>query len=306
MGKIKDDGYKYSFTVVVVFGILGNSLVILSFLRQNKNLLKNNYYFVVLHLAVCDLAALIFQIFYSVDVIWLEEPLSDHSPTITCHVYAIRDAIEFAGLGMMLIISLCRYRATVHPLKPAISRRTCKIVCCLVYLVCLIAGCGAHLPSCFIKSNDDFAKKFDYAFWIFFGVFLPTIFMAIVYCNVARALIKQHKHMKRICSKAMRRRAPDSSFILRYIQNRRTFLVCLSVVLCYGISQIPVTVWFVWFILRENHLQVKYVWVQYFARVLRIAGLHAVNPLIYGIFDKKLLKFWKCCWCKKRTAQNIS
>ena len=294
MGKIKDDGYKYSLTVVVVFGILGNSLVILPSLRQNNNLLKNNYYFVVLHLAICVLAALIFQIFYSVDVIWLEEPLSDHSPTITCHVYAIRDAVKFAGVGMMLVISLLRYRATVQPLKPPVSGRKLKIVCGLVYLVSLIAGCGAHLPSCFIKSNDDIAKKCDYAFWIFFGVFL-TIFITIVYYNVARALIKQHKHMKRICSNAMRRRAPDSSFILRYFQNRRAFLVCLCVVLCYGISQIPGSLWFVWLILRESHLQVKYVWVQYFARVLRVAGSNAVNPLIYGIFDKKLLKFWKCC-----------
>ena len=88
MGKIKDDGFKYSFIAVVVFGILGNSLIILSLLRQKKNRLKNNYYFVVLHLAICDLAALIFQIFYSIDAIWLEEPLSDHSPTITCHVYS--------------------------------------------------------------------------------------------------------------------------------------------------------------------------------------------------------------------------
>ena len=304
MGKTNDDGYKYSFTVVLVFGILGNSLVILSMLRQKKNVLKNNYYFVVLHLAICDLAALIFQIFYSVDVIWLEEPLSDHSPTITCHVYAIRDAIEFAGLGMMLIISLLRYRATVHPLKPAISRRKLKIVCGLVYLVGLIAASGAHLPSCFIKSNDDFAKKFDYAFWVFFVFFLPTIFMAIVYYKIVQALIKQHKHMKRICSNAMRRRAPDSSFILRYIQNRRTFLVCLSVVLCYGISQIPVSVWLVLLILRENHLLMKYVWVQYFARVLKVTGSHSVNPLIYGILDKQLLNFVNIT-CRKTERTNL-
>ena len=205
---------------------------------------------------------------------------------------------------MMLIISLLRYRATVYPLKLAISQRKLKIVCCLVYLVSLIAGCGAHLPSCFIKSNDDIAKKCDYAFWIFFVFFLPTVCVAIVYYTIARALIKQHKQMKRICSTAMRRRAPDSSFILRYIQNRRTFLVCLSVVLCYGISQIPVSVWLVWFILRESHLQVKYVWVKYFAYALRIAGSHAASPLIYGIFDKKLLKFWKCCSYKKRTKQK--
>ena len=305
MGKIKDDGYKYSFTVVVVFGILGNSLVILSLLRQKKNLLKNNYYFVVLHLAICDLAAMIMYIFNSIDVFWLEQPLSDHSPMIVCHVYVTGEAFQFAGVGMMLIISMLRYRATVQPLKPVISRRKLKVVCGLVYLVGLIGGCAVRLPRCFVRSNVDFFKKLRHAFWLFFGYFLPTIFMAIVYYKISRALIKQHKHMKRICSNAMRRRAPDSSFILRYIQNRRTFLVCLSVVLCFGISYFPMSVWLMCSIVGENHLLLKYVWIRYSAHLLRNAGLHSVNPLIYGILDKKLLKFWKCCWYKKRTAQNI-
>ena len=63
MGKIRDDAVEYSYTVVVIFGILGNILVILSILRQKKNILKNDYYFLVLHLAICDLAALIVLIF---------------------------------------------------------------------------------------------------------------------------------------------------------------------------------------------------------------------------------------------------
>ena len=50
--------YKYSLTSVVVFGILGNILVIISILRQKK-LLMNNYHFVVLHLAICDLGWLV-------------------------------------------------------------------------------------------------------------------------------------------------------------------------------------------------------------------------------------------------------
>ena len=295
MGKI--EASKYSFTAVVVFGILGNVLVILSILRQKKNLLKNNYYFVVLHLAICDLVALINYSFVAVVALWLEEPLFDHFPMITCHVDVLSYAFLFAGIAMMLIISLLRYRATVHPLKPAISRRKLKVVCGLMYLVALIAGYGVRLPLCFIKYIDTY-KKFRFAFSIFFVFFFPTTFIAIVYYKIAGALIKQHKHMKRICSNAMRRRAPDSSFILRYIQNRRTFLVCLSVVLCYGVSQIPMSIWLMWFIVGKNHLQMKYVWVHHFANVLKIAGSHSVNPLIYGIFDKNMLKFWKC-FCKK-------
>ena len=231
MGKIKDDAVEYSYTVVVVFGILGNILVILSILRQKKNMLKNDYYFLVLHLAICDLAALIIYIFIIFDNFWVKESLSDYSPMITCNVYVILDAFRLMGVGMMLIISLLRYRATVHPLKPAISRRKLKVVCGLVYLVGLIAGCGIHLPLCFIKSNAVYVAylKFNLTFLMFFGFFVPAVFMAVVYYKISRSLIKQNKHMKRVCSDAIRQRAPDSSLnILRYISEIDKLILFVS------------------------------------------------------------------------------
>ena len=47
-----------------------------------KNMLKNDYYFLVLNLAICDLAALIILVFYIVDLFWLEEKLEMSSVTI--------------------------------------------------------------------------------------------------------------------------------------------------------------------------------------------------------------------------------
>ena len=300
MGKIEDDAFTISISIVIVFGIVGNILVILSILRQKKNMLKNNYYFLVLHLAICDPAALVI---YSIVDFWLKEQLSDHSPMVTCHVNVISEAFQFSGIGMMLIISLLRYRATVHPLKPSVSRRKLKVVCGLVYLVGLILACGTYLPLCSIKSKVvvNAYKKFYDAIWIFFFYFVPTIFMSVVYYKISRSFIKQNKCMKRICSNAIRRPAPDCSFnVLRYIRNRRTFLVCLSTVLCYGISHIPISVWLMFFITDEYCIRMKHVWIQYFANVLAVAGSHSINPIIYGILDKKLLTFWKCCRKKKR------
>ena len=296
---MENDAYTYSNTAVIVFGILGNSLVIISILKQKRNVLKNNYYFLVLHLAICDLAVLIIYLYEAVELQWLKEPLSSHSPMIICHGIVIAVVSQLAGVGMMLIISLLRYRATVHPLKPAISRRKLKVVCGLVYLVGLIAGGGARFPRCFRKSNvmNVAYLKFYYAYIIFFVKFVPTIFMAVVYYKIARALREQRKYMKTVMH--------ERNFtILKYIRNRRTFLVSLSIVLCYGIAHIPVSVWLMWYIVGENHLQMRYVWVRYFAYVLRIAGSHAINPLIYGILDKKLLKFWKCCRKEKQLTQE--
>ena len=199
----------------------------------------------------------------------------------------------------MLIISLLRYRATVHPLKPVISRQKLKVVCSFLYLVGLIVGGGIRSPLVY--------WKFYYAFAIFFFYLGPTVFMAVVYYKIGRSLMKQNKHMKRVCFNVIRQCEPDSSFnILRYIRNRRTFLVCLSTVLCYGISSIPRSLWVMWLLAGEDNFLMKYGWIWYnFAYFLEIAGSHSANSLIYGILDKQLLTFWKCC-CKKkrRTKEN--
>jgi hypothetical protein len=238
------DLYRYFFVVVFVFGILGNILVIISILRQKK-VMKNNYYSLVLHLAMCDLGAVIIFLFDHIKWRFVEEQL-DINSTKYCVFYAISYVFQTAGIGMMLIISLLCYRATVHPLKPAISRRKLKVVCGLVYIVGFIAGYGAYLPLCFMRGNDVPISYFKVYIGYFISClyFFPTIFMAVVYYKIGRALIKQNKHMKSVCSNPVRRSAPDSnSFnIPKFIRIRRTFFVCLITVLCYGIGYTPMAV----------------------------------------------------------------
>ena len=306
MGRTTYDAYRYSYAVVLVVGILGNILVIISILRQKK-LLKNNYYFLVSqHLAICDLGPLITSLFGHINWYFVEDRLVTTS-TKYCvfnHIYLV---FRVAGIGMMLIISVLRYRATVHPLKPDVSRRKLKIVCGLVYIVGFIAGYGLFLPVCFMQ-RDDVAIVYHKVF-IGYGIscfyFFPTVFMAVVYYKISRTVIKQNKHMKSICSNPMRRSAPCSSFnILKFIRNRRIFFVCLIIVLCYGTGNIPSTVFFILSIAGENHFLMKYVWIRYLANVLTVACSYSVNPLIYGTLDKKLLTFWKLCCKKKQRLQG--
>ena len=302
MGETEYEAYRYSFGVVVVFGIIGNILVVISVLRQ-KNVLKNNYYFLVLHLAICDLGTLIFFFFDLINLYWLEEPLFNYSNKFFCFgLHASRYIFDVAGVGMMLVISALRYRATVHPLKPDITRQKLKVVCGLVYVVGLIAGYGPFVPICFMKRND-----IKIVYYSFFGgyviscyYFLPTIFMAVVYYKIGRALIKQNKYIKSVYSNPVRRSAPSSFFnIVRFIRNRKTFFVSFITVLCYAIGNIPVSVYFILAFVEEYSLPTKYVWMVYLAQVAKVAGSNSVNPLIYGILNKKLFKFWKLC-CKKQ------
>ena len=302
MGETTYDAYRYSYAVVLVFGILGNILVIISILRQKK-VLKKNYYFLVLHLAIIDPGALIFILFDHVNLYLVEDRLDIYSTMQYCAFRCITYFFQVAGTCMMLTISVLRYRATVHPLKPAISRRKLKVVCGLVYLGCLIASYGVFLPECFLK--DDSYWNFRYACTLFVLI-VPTIFMTVVYYKIGRALMKQNKYMKRVCSNPVRRSAPSSSSkILNYIRNRRTFLICLTTVLCYGVGNICYSVHFILIIAKETRLyKTNSIWIYHLAKVLRVAGSYSVNPLIYGILDRNLLTFWKLCRREKQRPQG--
>ena len=163
MGQTAVDAYQYSLISVLVFGIVGNMLVIISIARQ-KQLLTKNYYFLVLHLAVCDLGASVFlllsRIFYLVNV------TRYNGYNIACLFHLLHYSFYLSGLAMMLMISVLRYRATVHPLKPAISRGKLINLCYVVYATSLTTGLGLIVPSCvYVKLNHFICIKF---LWIQF------------------------------------------------------------------------------------------------------------------------------------------
>ena len=211
----------------------------------------------------------------------------------------------------MLFISVIRYRAVIHPLKPALSRRKMRNNCCLVYIFGLIAGYGPALPLSCIYGKTMLAiyDKFHSLYLIFCYYIFPTSFMAVVHYKICRELTRQKKYIKNLCSNTVRQTTPNSSFnILTFIRNQQTSLVSFCTVLCYGIGNVPVSVVFLWYVFGEHNLLQNYLWVEYFANVFRMLSSHAVNPLIYGILDKKLLFFWKRMLFqrKKNTTRELN
>ena len=273
------DAYQYSLTSVLVFGILGNILVIISIARQ-KQLLKKNYYFLVLHLAVCDLGASVFlllsRIFYLVNV------TRYNGYNIACLFHLLHYSFYLSGLAMMLMISVLRYRATVHPLKPAISRGKLINFSYVVYVTSLTTGLGLNVPSCiYVKLNHFIYTKFISGFDLFLYL-VPTVFMIVCYCKIGLALVKQNKQIKRMDSAAVRN---------RHNRDRRIFLVCLCTVVCFAFGRLLFSVTFIWKLAGEYTLLSKHLWVYYISYILVAAGTVSANPLTYGILDKRMFRF---------------
>ena len=295
----KYDAFTYAKLSIYAAGSLGNTLVIISILRQRR-LLKNNYYFLVLQLAICDLVWSVANSFETANILFVKG-----TTMVYCFFYRIPFFFQVAGICLMLIISVLRYRATVHPLKPAMSRRKLKAVCCFCYIIALFAGYGILSVTCLKQMDVEIYWRFIFAYAILFFYFAPTVFMAIVYYKIGRALVKQNKCMKTARSNPATENLSCFN-IGKYVRNRRTYFICLTTVLCYAFGNLPISVWLVWFIAGIRHLTTKYISVYQVGLVLRAAGSCTANPLIYGILDKKLLTFWKFCRKKKHRAQQTA
>ena len=291
MGKTSYGYLTYALESVIIFGILGNILVIISIERQ-KQLLKKNYYFAVLHVAVCDIAALITQL-----LLFIGRHLGIENYrgcSIPCVIISFYQHFHYSGIAMMLMVSVLRYRATVHPLKSAISRAKLIKVCYVVYVVGLTTGLGLTVPQCF---DINISVKYLIDGFDLFVAFVPVIFMIVCYCKIGLALVKQNRQMKRMGSVAVGN---------RHNRDRRIFHVCLCTVVCFAVARLLWTVILVWAIADEYSYLHNETWVLIFVgNFLLIAGTHSANPLIYGILDKTMFAFLKQSSKKRQTPREM-
>ncbi|XP_046853021.1 bombesin receptor subtype-3-like [Xenia sp. Carnegie-2017] len=274
---------------ICVLGIAGNTLVIASILKQ-KILLKKNYYFLVLHLAICDAFVLLSIFFFEI----FEHHLKSKPILLNCsYISGIDTFFQIGGVSMMLIISVLRYRAIVHPLKLSFSRQKIKIVCGLAYIIGLVTTVGMTFQECIV---DPQARYFIYELFAFYSCFyiFPIIFMTVTYSIIAQALIKQRKALRTLSNPTHSHlQSSTSSSLQRYNRHSKTFIVCVSTVLCFTVGHACFLVVDVLYL--NNTVPSNSSTNLYVVYVLRLFGSHALNPLIYGILDRKMLFLWKCC-----------
>ena len=113
-----------------------------------------------------------------------------------------------AGVYMMLVISATRYLSTVYLWKPTISQQKLKLVQGVAYFLALVACYWAVMLFSIMQLNDarTVYRKFLADYFVSCFDSFPTVFMAIVYYKIGRALIKQNKCFKRVCLNAVKSR----------------------------------------------------------------------------------------------------
>ena len=292
-------GYKSILTFVVIFGILGNILVVLSMLRQRR-LLKNNFYCLVFHVTACDLSYLLLST-YKVYVTLAGKKL-DYSSQSVCILFVyFRELCLIFGAYFMLVISIIRYRAVLHPLKPSISSRLFKVVFCFVYISSIFIS-GPNLYCClvpsssFLQTNGLMLQSSRAVIWYC----LPVTIMSVIYWKICRELIRQNNAIK--STNSTPKMTPSNyGKLTRLLHHRnwRTFLVSFTTVVCFAVAGLPKHVIYFLYTADSSSVTVHFLRLVKYSWLIQAAGTCAINPLIYGILDKKLLSFLKIFRTKK-------
>ena len=117
--------------LILVFGIVGGNLFVVIAILKRRRLPKSNYYYLVLHLTICDFSLLICSIPRTYYTSWFSSTNSSFSSTVCNiwrHVEITKLLFLMASTNIMVLIAILRYRAGVYPFHATLSRRKLTLV----------------------------------------------------------------------------------------------------------------------------------------------------------------------------------
>ena len=296
------------YTVAVVLGVLGNLPVIVSIFQQ-RSLLKSSYYYLILHLAICDFLSLLFIIPDIYSIFSVSPPVSSWSYPL-CKVYVALHTIVFtAGANFLLLISALRYRAIVHPFKAPIRRRNLKLMSGVVYVWSIIS----MIPLLLVLRYDENtcyeewpAQSYNVAYTIsltFVQYFIPVGCVSIMYFKIGKELLTRNNVLNSLDARNQSRQPSIHNNMRQHykIRDLKPLLVSFVIVACFAISGLPVQALWIVFVASPENPTVSNPDNINLCRALYVFGTYVINPFVYGALDKKVFSLFKKCR-KKPTA----
>ena len=292
-------------TLVLIFGLAGNLLVVCC-IKNQPRLLRSNYYYLVQILAVCDIFHLLTGLRINYEN-WSPKWL--FTSTVACKIWCYLEMFSCtSGIQIMIIICVFRYRAILKPLNPPVSRKKLRFIppilfgILTIYLIPYILSYKfSPLKGCHMEwSNNTFRLIYTF-FSINIHYILPVTIMSVLYFKICKALIQQTRKMDSYDGQQSLIEAHKHSQRVRHHRNKRTFIVSAVSVGIFAVAVLPFEIW--WISDANDFGWFTNIYTRSLFYVSYIMGSSSVNPLIYGVLDQKLVEGFKRCFQKtKRVA----
>lgn len=290
-------------TLAVVFGVLGNLPVIVSICRK-RSLLKNIYYYLILHLAICDVFYLLFFI-PDIHSVFNASPAIISRFHVLCKIWWPTHTLFFtAGANFLVLISMLRYRAIVHPLKPAVGRKTLKIISACIYVLATICAIPYVLVLRFDKTIGCYLKwpmeSLDVVYSVFLAgiqYFIPVAFLSMIYFKIGKEVLTRNNRFHEMeASTQSQCQISGTTPRKQRIKKVKPLLVSFTIVACFIVSGFPAQILHIAFLIMAKERPSYFL----LCEALYLFGTAVINPYVYGALDKKIFSFLQHCR-KKRT-----
>ncbi|XP_031416584.1 somatostatin receptor type 5-like [Clupea harengus] len=282
---------------VFLFGFVGNTLAIYVVLRYAKMKTVTNTY--ILNLAVADQLYILGMPFLTTQNVLSYWPFGD----FMCRVVMTTDSInQFTSTFCLMVMSIDRYLAVVHPIRsqrwrrPRVAKAISALVWTLAVLVVLpvVIFSSAHNPhnSCNVNWPEP-KHLWDTIFIIYtatLGFLLPLLVICLCYLLI---VIKVKSSGARAGLKKRRRSEQKVT--------RMVVVIVVVFVLCWLPFFILNVVNLV-FILPENSLMAG---VYFFVVTLTYVNSCA-NPLLYGFLSENFRQSFQKVLCLHKASRAVA
>ena len=286
------------YSLVFVIGVIGNFLVILTFIRWGeKSALKHLF---ILNLAITDVITLLFALPVTIMGTFISWPFGK----VTCkYIYPITDVVIGTSVFTMVCISLERYRAIEYPLAAKPTKFVCKLILIGVWIVSYVAvglplsfylqlGRGFWVErACTLAWPSTEVGKIYYVQRTLILYIIPTIIILGVYLRVNDTLQKNLRFIEGTLRGQTRRN--------RIREQRRLIRMFLVIFIAFAICFLPVHVLSLVLVFYTKIGTWKGFGHVVIACMLFTFANSACNPVILatmsGDFRKRFKSFLCCC-----------
>ncbi|CAB3995298.1 neuropeptide FF receptor 2-like [Paramuricea clavata] len=271
-----------SWIIICVLGTIGNVLVVLVVYRKRKMKTVTNH--LIVNLAFADLAVLLINVpldvaHYFNDSAWLYGGFM-------CHIIRpLQTMATTASVWSLVAISISRYVAIVHPLKPQLRRTHARLMILPVWAISLVLV-SPYMASLDIKDGEcveDFQSAGMDPKYYTIGIFItqyvvPLAIIAFSYIRVGRELTKNPNHDERTRS--------------HYKETRKVLKMLIVVVVVFAILVLPLHIVQIWYDFFDGASS-KYNEEISSIAITMLYGNSFTNPIIYNACNEEFRKSFR-------------
>ena len=275
-------------SILCLFGICTNSLSLYKLTRKRLANKGFRMTLLLIHLSIADLIVILVQ---GLEAWQIREAWK--ADEVTCQIYCSFGPLGFYISGfVMMVISVDRWSAIIHPLTHNANPRATKIMLAMAWLLALVLSIPnsfrVHLTEnkeCTIDASSFFSNSFQmellydvYSWTLFF--FLPLFTMLGCHIDMIVHLHKKSKIM-------LGQQGGDGVLLKAKVQTVKiTSVLTLGFIVCWT----PTIFLILWrWIDGESHPKAKIIW--YYAMHFACVN-NCLNPLFYGMVGNKCVE--KC------------